>query len=79
MNGDAWPVKAKETITIDVGFTAIKVFIENYWKLRGSEPGVLGDLVLSVTRHEDGMPFDEAEWGDWLAAIKQAKISHESN
>ena len=61
----------KKMLSSEQAFQALFVFLNDYYERTGgkAELGeVLGDIQLNSA---DGVPFDPAAWGDWLAAIDQ--------
>jgi len=60
-----------DKITITEAYKAMYLYLENLYKLTGSDDlaGFLGGMSMI----QDGKPVDEAIWEDWLEAIDQAK------
>ena len=58
----------KQQLSPEQAFKAMSVFLEWYYERTGRQPELgilLGDLQIA----SDGVPFDPAAWGDWLAAV----------
>jgi hypothetical protein len=64
----------KQQLSPEQAFKAMSVFLERYYERSGRRPE-LGILLGELQMAGDGMPFDRAAWGDWLAAIEEAKAA----
>ena len=53
-------------------FNAMFVFLDRYYERTGRSPE-LGALLGELQINRDGRPFDPAAWGDWLAAVDEAR------
>ena len=60
-----------DRITITEAYKAMYLYLENLYKLTGSDD--LAGFLGSMSMLEDGKPVDETIWEDWLEAIDQAK------
>lgn len=60
-----------DKVTIDEAYKAMYLYLENLYKLTGSDD--LGGFLGSMSMLQDGKPVDEAVWEDWLEAIEKAK------
>ena len=63
----------KKLSSPEQAFRAMFIFLNEYHRRTSGEAqlgGVLGDIQLN---ERDAMPADPAAWGDWLAAIDDAR------
>jgi len=60
-----------DTVTINEAYRAMYLYLENLYKLTGSDD--LAGFLGSMSMLQDGKPIDEAVWEDWLEAIDKAK------
>ena len=60
-----------DRITITEAYKAMYLYLENLYKLTGSDD--LADFLGSMSMLKDGKPVEETVWEDWLEAIDQAK------
>ncbi|MBU1384329.1 MAG: hypothetical protein KKG14_09690 [Alphaproteobacteria bacterium] len=60
-------------LTPNEAFDVARLFIENYWRLRGGTADEVGDLLAFMHRLADGSPADPAIWLDWLDAIEKIR------
>lgn len=60
-----------DRITIIEAYKAMYLYLENLYKLTGSDD--LAGFLGSMSMLQDGKPVDETVWEDWLEAIDQAK------
>ena len=63
----------KKPLTPEQAFNAMAIFLNRYCG-RTAGKAELGDVLGDIQLNEsDGMPADPAAWGDWLAAIDEAR------
>jgi hypothetical protein len=63
----------KKLLSPEQAFRAMFVFLSEYHR-RTAGKAELGDVLGDIQLNEnDGMPADPAAWGDWLAAIDDAR------
>jgi len=72
MDDKFWPDNGKKMVSVEEAFVAMRIFIKEYWEMRGSSPGELGDLLANIVPLRDGGPADPASWMDWLESIEKA-------
>lgn len=63
----------KQVLTPEQAFDAMAIYLQRYHDRTGGQgdlAAVLGDIQINAS---DGRPFDPATWGDWLAAITEAR------
>ena len=60
-----------DRITITEAYKAMYLYLENLYKLTGSDD--LAGFLGSMSMLKDGKPVEETVWEDWLEAIDQAK------
>jgi hypothetical protein len=66
-------IKNESLLTPNEAFDVARVFIENYWRLRGGTADEVGDLLSFMDRLADGKPADPAMWSDWLEAVEKVR------
>ncbi len=64
-----WPDKGDELVSKSDAFRGMVRFVFEYWRMRGSPAGELGDLLANVVTLDDGAPADRGVWREWLDAI----------
>jgi hypothetical protein len=63
----------KKLLSPEQAFRAMFIFLNEYHR-RTSGDAQLGDVLGDIQLNEsDAMPADPAAWGDWLAAIDEAR------
>jgi hypothetical protein len=63
----------KKLLSPEQAFRAMFVFLDAYHQ-RTAGTTELGDVLGDIQLNEsDSMPADPAAWGDWLAAIDEAR------
>ncbi|TGO03285.1 hypothetical protein PN36_09315 [Candidatus Thiomargarita nelsonii] len=60
----------EDTISIKDAYKAMYIYLKGLYEMTGSDD--LAGFLGSMSFLEDGMPADEAIWGDWLESVKVA-------
>jgi hypothetical protein len=63
----------KQVLTPEQAFHAMSIYLQRYHDRTSGKSdlaALLGDIQINAN---DGRPFDPAAWGDWLAAIEEAR------
>lgn len=58
-----------QTLSPMQAYRAMVAFLEREYRLTGSDD--LGALLGELQLMEDGKPFDQGAWADWLSAISE--------
>ncbi len=69
------PEMLEKKISILDAFDAMRHFLEAYWERGGKTSSDISLLLTYIDRDEGtlDMPFDQAQWHDWLNALNEVK------
>jgi hypothetical protein len=63
---------AEELVRADTAFEAMRAYLKAFWE-RGEIDDPIVWLLSSTEPMANGMPIDQAQWHDFLAAIDKVK------